>query len=254
MTGGNEQPDQPREPPPTDVHFVAAGDADEHGKVMTGGDLRPGTLLAAYRSGLFPMRDNQSQLGWWSPDPRGVLLTDALSVTKSLRRSERRYDVTVDACFDQVMAGCAERTSDEYEWITPEIRTAFSELHQLGWAHSIETWRTTDDHVELVGGLYGVAVGGLFSGESMFHRAPDASKVALVKLVNILGSDGYGADRIIDVQWLTPHMASLGAISMPRDAYLSNRKRVLAACRSPSSACTPTEPAQRRAQEPINLI
>lgn len=233
MIGGSEHPDRPREPPPTAVRFPAADRADEHGKVMTGGDLQPGTLLAAYRSGLFPMRDNQGHLGWWSPDPRGVLLTDALRVTKSLQRSERRYDVTVDSCFDQVIAGCAERTSDEYEWITPEIRTAFSELHQLGWAHSIETWCTTDDHVELVGGLYGVSVGGLFSGESMFHRAPDASKVALIKLIDILRSDGHGADRIIDVQWLTPHMASLGAITMSRDAYLSTLKRVLAAPQLP---------------------
>jgi leucyl/phenylalanyl-tRNA---protein transferase len=193
-----------------------------------GGDLEPGTLLAAYRSGLFPMRQQNGELTWWSPDPRGVLTLDGLRVTSSLRRSCRRFETTVDAAFEAVIEACADRKADDYDWITAEIRNAYVALHELGWAHSVEAWsRPADDAPpELAGGLYGVAVGGLFAGESMFHRRPDASKVTLVALVELL-REHYPEERFIDVQWLTPHLASLGGVEVVRDEFLEHLERAL---------------------------
>ena len=183
--------------------------------VGVGADLAPGTLLAAYSSGLFPMRLDglAGPLGWWSPDPRGILPLDGLRVSRSLRRSCRRYDVQVDSAFDEVVAGCAggHRAG---AWIDAEVRAAYGELHRLGWAHSVEAWAGD----RLVGGLYGVAIGGLFAGESMFHRVTDASKVALVGLVELL-SDEHRDRRLLDVQWRTPHLASLGVVELPRAYY-----------------------------------
>lgn len=187
--------------------------------VGLGADLEPGTLLAAYRTGLFPMHvalgtggEQSEVIGWWSPQPRGVLPVDGLVVSRSLRRSCRRLRTTVDKAFDAVVDGCADRGSDG-RWINDQIRAAYRRLHALGWAHSIETWQGD----ELVGGLYGVSIGGLFAGESMFYRVTDASKVALVRLVNDLGADGR--PRLLDVQWVTPHLASLGAIHITRAEY-----------------------------------
>jgi leucyl/phenylalanyl-tRNA--protein transferase len=183
--------------------------------VGLGADLEPGTLLAAYRRGLFPMPVSGSALiGWWSPDPRAVLPLDGLVVSRSLRRSLRRYEVRFDTSFERVVEACADPRRDG-GWITPGIRRAYRRLHDLGWAHSVETWDPASG--ELIGGLYGVTVGGLFAGESMFHRSTDASKVALVGLVAELRSLGA---TLLDVQWLTPHLASLGAIEVPRAAYL----------------------------------
>lgn len=196
--------------------------------VCLGGDLEPGTVLEAYRSGLFPMhvgRGRQRRLAWWSPDPRGVLPLDGLRITRSLRRSLRRYEVRVDTAFGDVVAACADpaRTG---AWITPEIIAAYRGLHELGWAHSVETF--DPDTGELVGGLYGLAVGGLFAGESMFHRATDASKVALVHLVERLRDDGTdGAGRLLDVQWRTDHLATLGVVEIPRVDYLERLERAL---------------------------
>jgi leucyl/phenylalanyl-tRNA---protein transferase len=226
----------PVEPPPSTVSFLPPDAADVHGRVMVGGDLEPGTLLTAYRSGLFPMRQSSGELTWWSPDPRGILTVDGLRISHSLRRSCRRFETTVDAAFEAVIDACADRGADEYAWITTEIREAFVNLHELGWAHSVEAWsRSADGEPELVGGLYGVAVGGLFGGESMFHRRRDASKVALVALVDVLRDDDRaGAGRMIDVQWLTPHLASLGAVEVPRREYL--RRLELALGLPPPSA------------------
>lgn len=185
--------------------------------VGVGGDLSPDTLLGAYRMGLFPMpvgAGQQSALGWWSPDPRGILPLDGLRVPRSLRRSSRRYDVTVDHAFEQVVAGCAD-PSREGSWISAEIAEAYTELHRLGHAHSVETWLEG----ALVGGLYGVAIGGLFAGESMFSRARDASKVALVHLVGLL-SDVHAGRRLLDTQWQTPHLATLGVVEIDREEYL----------------------------------
>ncbi len=208
--------------------FPSPRSADEHGRVTVGGDLEPETLLVAYRSGLFPMRQSNGDLTWWSPDPRGVLTVDRLRVTASLRRSRRRFEIRIDTEFEAVIEACSERGAEEYHWITAEIKQAYGELHRRGWAHCVEAW-SRDEPAELAGGLYGVAVGGLFGGESMFSRRTDASKAALVALIELLRDDGNdGAGRIIDVQWLTPHLASLGAVEVPRDDYLERLERALA--------------------------
>jgi leucyl/phenylalanyl-tRNA--protein transferase len=184
--------------------------------VGVGADLEPGTLLAAYRCGIFPMPVSadagEELLVWWSPDPRGVLPLDGLRVSRSLRRSCRRFEVRVDTAFEAVIDGCAD-PSRSGRWITPAIRQAYVRLHHLGWVHSVEAW----DEDGLAGGLYGVAVGGLFAGESMFSRRTDASKVALVGLVERLRDGGAS---LLDVQWVTPHLASLGAVEVPRTEYL----------------------------------
>lgn len=155
-------------------------------------------------------------LGWWSPDPRGVLPLDGLRVSRSLRASMRRYRVTIDAAFDDVVAGCADQPRP-HGWITDDFRAAYSRLHGRGLAHSVEVWRGD----ELVGGLYGVELGGLFAGESMFHRARDASKVALVGLVDALGGASAAREgRLLDVQWATAHLESLGVVAIAREEYL----------------------------------
>jgi leucyl/phenylalanyl-tRNA--protein transferase len=179
--------------------------------VATGADLEPSTLLAAYRAGLFPMPLRRHLIGWWSPDPRGILPLDGLRVSRSLRRSLRRYEVRVDTAFDEVIAACADRRRDG-AWIDRDVEVAYRRLHRLGWAHSVEAW----DDDGLAGGLYGVAIGGLFAGESMFHRHTDASKVALVGLVERLAA---GGGALLDVQWVTAHLASLGALAVPRAEY-----------------------------------
>ena len=209
----------PVEPPPSTFAFPAEATPDEHGRVAVGGDLEPGTLLAAYRSGIFPMRPPGAELMWWSPDPRGVLTAETLRVSPSLRRSRRRFEIRVDTAFADVIEACSERRSGEYDWITTEIQHAFVALHELGWAHSVEAW-SREDPPELAGGLYGVAIGGFFGGESMFHRRTDASKVALVALVTLLHEGRGDENRFIDVQWLTPHLASLGAFEISRADYL----------------------------------
>jgi len=173
----------------------------------------PGTLLAAYRRGLFPMPvETGGPMAWWSPDPRGVLEPVGMRISRSLRRSMDRFEVRVDTAFDEVVAACADPTR-EHGWIDGRISSAYVELHRLGWAHSVEAW----DEEGLAGGLYGVAIGGLFAGESMFHRRTDASKIALAGLTNLLGN---GADRLVDVQWCTPHLARLGAVELCREDYL----------------------------------
>ena len=204
----------PVEPPPTRWTFPPARQADEVGVVGIGADLEPGTLLAAYRRGLFPMPvSGSAQLAWWSPDPRGVIPLDGLRVTRSLRRSCQRYEIRVDTAFDEVILACADPTRDG-GWITPAVVDAYTRLHELGWVHSVEAW---DEEGRLAGGLYGVAVGGLFAGESMFHRGRDASKVALVGLVEHLRDAG---GSLLDVQWTTPHLSSLGAVDIRRKRYL----------------------------------
>jgi leucyl/phenylalanyl-tRNA--protein transferase len=217
--------DRSQEPASSRFAFDTA--AVEPGKdlVGVGADLEPGTLLAAYRAGLFPMglgRHGQGRLGWWSPDPRGVLPINGLRVSRSLRKSCRSFEIRVDTAFASVMVGCAD-PDRRRRWITPAIAAAYTRLHRLGWAHSVEAWRDG----QLAGGLYGVCVGGLFAGESMFHTARDASKVALVALVEVM-AEGGDPRRLIDVQWRTEHLASLGVVEIPRQEYL----RRLAVARS----------------------
>jgi leucyl/phenylalanyl-tRNA--protein transferase len=188
--------------------------------VGTGADLEPGTLLAAYRCGLFPMPLG-NDLAWWSPDPRAVLPLDGLVVTRSLRRSCRRYEVRFGTAFDDVIAACGDpRRSGA--WINRRMRAAYGRLNELGWAHSVEAWAPEG---ELAGGLYGVAIGGFFAGESMFHRGRDASKVALVALVEAMQSSGA---ELLDVQWLTPHLASLGAVAISRHDYHKRLREAVA--------------------------
>lgn len=204
---------RPVEPPPCTWALPDPLHADADGICGVGADLAPGTLLAAYRRGLFPMHlDRKARhLGWWSPDPRGIIPIRELAVSRSLRRSLRRFTVTVDTAFADVVAACARPRPSGGHWIHPEITAAYTELHRLGWAHSVETW---DADGALVGGLYGVAIGGLFAGESMFHTATDASKAALVALVGHLDPGG-----LLDVQWVTPHLASLGAEAIAASEY-----------------------------------
>jgi leucyl/phenylalanyl-tRNA---protein transferase len=196
----------------------------DHDLVASGGDLEPSTLLAAYRRALFPMpADLDSQeVCWWSPVRRGILPLDGLRVSRSLRASTRRYEVRVNTAFGAVIEACADPGRDA-RWINGAVVRAYTRLHRLGWAHSVETWR--DD--ELVGGLYGVAIGGLFAGESMFSRATDASKVALVSLVELL-TDDHADRRLLDTQWQTPHLASLGVVEIPRAEYLDRLDAALA--------------------------
>lgn len=191
--------------------------------VAVGADLEPATLLAAYRSGVFPMPlAEKAPMVWWSPLHRGVLEPASLRVTRSLRQSARRFRTTVNAAFDQVVAACADPARSG-AWIDDAVSAAYRRLHQLGWAHSVETWTSEG---ELAGGLYGVGIGGLFAGESMFSRRSDASKVALVRLVELL-NDEYVADRLIDVQWRTPHLLGLGAQEISRAAYLERLRCTL---------------------------
>nr|WP_300147623.1 leucyl/phenylalanyl-tRNA--protein transferase [Propionicimonas sp.] len=186
-------------------------------------------VLAAYAEGVFPMPLHASafgQMGWWSPVHRGVLTLDALRVTRSLRRSAARYTTTVDLAFADVLERCAD-PSRPYGWIDDDIRRVYTSLHRQGSVHSVETW---DAAGRLVGGLYGVSLGGLFAGESMFHdpvHGRDASKVALLALVELL-SDEHAEDRIIDVQWQTDHLAGLGVVEVDRDEYLGLLTEALA--------------------------
>jgi leucyl/phenylalanyl-tRNA--protein transferase len=210
----------PIEPPASRWDLSVDMLPDEHGFVGAGADDEPGTLLAAYRSALFPMPlEGGGVLGWWSPDPRGVLELDNLHVSRSLRRSMRHFEFRVDSAFDEVVAGCAEPTRP-HGWIDTRIQRAYRRLHELGWAHSVETWCDG----ELVGGLYGLGISGLFAAESKFHRRTDASKAAVVALATGLVDDH---PRLIDVQWRTDHLASLGVTEIPRSRYLERLHTVL---------------------------
>jgi leucyl/phenylalanyl-tRNA--protein transferase len=214
----------PVEPPPSRWALDLDQATPEDDLVGVGADLEPGTLLMAYRAGLFPMgvgEDGNPPTGWWSPDPRGVLLPGHVKISRSLRKSLRHCEIRVDTAFSEVIAACGDPSRDG-RWITPAITVAYTRMHELGWAHSVEAWRDG----ELLGGLYGLALGGLFAGESMFHRATDASKCALVGLSDLVFADG-DPGRIIDVQWATPHLASLGITDLPRSDYIARLERAL---------------------------
>ncbi|HUP87305.1 MAG TPA: leucyl/phenylalanyl-tRNA--protein transferase [Acidimicrobiales bacterium] len=207
------------EPPPTAWEFPDPSGA-EGDLVAVGADLEPGTILAAYRAGLFPMPVDKRNLGWWSPTPRAILPIEGLLVSRSLRKACRRFEIRVDSSFEAVIDGCAD-PSRSGRWITPEVRSAYVALHRMGWVHSVEAWSLDDG--TLAGGLYGVSVGGLFAGESMFHRVTDASKVALVALVSLLDP----SSALLDVQWRTEHLATLGVVEIPRADYLRRLRSIL---------------------------
>jgi leucyl/phenylalanyl-tRNA--protein transferase len=184
-----------------------------NGLLAAGGDLSAARLLEAYRRGVFPWYSGAEPILWWSPDPRLVLHCGDFKLSRSLAKSVRNrgYEVRIDTAFERVLAGCADR--EEGTWLGPAMRKAYAALHRAGHAHSFETWRGAD----LVGGLYGVALGRMFFGESMFSRATDASKVALVVLVEELKARSF---PLIDCQMHTPLLASLGAREIPRRAFL----------------------------------
>ncbi|HLU65384.1 MAG TPA: leucyl/phenylalanyl-tRNA--protein transferase [Kofleriaceae bacterium] len=192
--------------------------AEESGLLAVGGDLRPERLLLAYQLGIFPWYHDGLPILWYSPDPRMVLEADRLVVNRSLRKSIRRgrYQVTLDTAFDRVIRACAEvpRPGQDGTWITSDMLAAYLRLHEIGYAHSVEAW----DGAELAGGLYGVSLGGAFFGESMFARAPDASKVAFVALVEQLLRWDI---RLIDCQVHTEHLERFGAEEWPRERYLA---------------------------------
>jgi leucyl/phenylalanyl-tRNA--protein transferase len=184
--------------------------------IAVGGDLEPATLIAAYRQGIFPMivEAPEPVLAWWSPESRGILPLDGLRVTRSLKQSAKRYEVRVDTAFEAVIRACAD-PSRESGWITEEFIEAYTKLHRLGWAHSVEVF---DRAGQLAGGLYGVRINGLFAGESMFYRQRDASKVALMALVQLMRESGM---TLLDVQWRTEHLQTLGAVEIGRAHYLA---------------------------------
>lgn len=195
---------------------VALALSEPNGLLAVGGDLTTERLLAGYRHGVFPWYSDGEPILWWSPDPRAVLFPDRLRVSRSLRKTLKRraFQVTMDRAFDAVIAACAApRPGAMGTWITAEMTDAYVRLHRIGYAHSVECWQ----HGELVGGLYGVSIGAVFSGESMFSRRPDASKVALVALARHLRRWGY---RVIDCQLYSEHLGRLGAENIPRSRFL----------------------------------
>lgn len=195
--------------------------------IAVGADLDPATVLQGYAQGLFPMHlsdegsDQPKQLAWWSPNPRGILPLKSVRESRSLRKSRRRFTVTFDTQFTDIMLLC-QRPGEEGQWITSDFIATYSELHKMGYAHSVEVWNTAG---MLVGGLYGIELGGLFAGESMFHLERDASKAALLSLVEKLNS--CGGNRLLDVQWRTEHLASLGVIEISRSDYIQRLQVVL---------------------------
>jgi leucyl/phenylalanyl-tRNA--protein transferase len=203
----------------SDLRFPPVDLSTPEGLLAVGGDLRPERLLEAYRHGIFPWYSDDQPILWWSPDPRTVLFPDKLHISRSLKRSLRPgiFTVTLDTCFRDVMQHCAgprPQYPDGGTWITTEMLEAYTRLHEQGYAHSVETWQEG----QLVGGLYGVALGGAFFAESMFTLVPDASKVALVSLVRQLQAREF---RIIDCQQASPHVMRFGAEEIPRRDFLS---------------------------------
>ena len=214
-------PGPPQELWPCPFEFPDPRNAGPDGIVGWGGDFGPGTLVAAYRKGIFPWPHPQEERLWFSPDPRAILPFGGLHVARRLARTIRqgRFRVSLDVSFAQVVAACAVR--EEGTWITPAYRRAYTLLHELGWAHSFEVW-TADG--TLAGGLYGLNVGGLFGAESMFHTVSGASKVAMVAMVQHCRDVGVS---LIDVQLLTPHLERMGAVEITRDEYLARLRDVV---------------------------
>lgn len=214
----------PIEPPPTEVRFPNPRDIPQD-VIAVGTDFRPGTLLSAYRAGIFPWPQGargarrKEVVAWFSPDPRALLPLDRIAWSRSLKRTLKHhaFEITVDEAFEETMLACgSERPGGT--WISPPVVAGYTQLHELGWAHSVEVWeRTSKTKRELVGGIYGIAIGGSFAGESMFHRRTDASKIAFATLAERLRDAGY---LIFDAQVMNPHLESLGCVDVERDVYL----------------------------------
>jgi leucyl/phenylalanyl-tRNA--protein transferase len=229
----------------TDIGFppVESALAEPNGLLAAGGDLSPRRLLEAYRRGIFPWYSEGDPILWWSPDPRMVLVPGELRVTRSLAKTLRNkaYEVRFDSAFDDVMRGCAAPRDDQPgTWITGEMRAGYGRLHELGYAHSVETWIDG----RLAGGLYGVAIGRAFFGESMFTRVRDASKIAFVHLVRRLEREDYG---LIDCQMHTEHLASLGAREIPRREFSRRVKDLVDYPRPPGRWAGETRPEEDNA-------
>ncbi len=218
-----------------DVPWIPPELAEADGFAGIGGDLSPRTLLRAYAEGVFPWYNEADPILWWSPDPRGIIELQAdpstsggLHVPKRLLRTIRsgKFRVTINQCFTTVMRSCGERRP-EGTWVTSDMLRAYADLHRLGHAHSLETWVQSEekpDQWELAGGIYGIAIGGLFAAESMFHRVTDGSKVALVALVERLRERGF---VLMDVQMKTEHTGRLGVTEIPRVEYLRRLRRAI---------------------------
>ncbi len=191
--------------------------------VCIGADLEPETIISAYMQGMFPMHINQNQsaLGWWSPIDRGIIELNNLRVTRSMRQSSRKMTTTFNRAFRDVMIECSY-VHQKGNWITEDLIEAYCLLHGMGWAHSVEVWDQGD---KLIGGLYGIRIAGLFAGESMFHRQRDASKVALMALI---GAMQMADMTLLDTQWKTEHLESLGASEIPRQEYLRRLQLAIA--------------------------
>lgn len=219
---------------------------EPNGLLAIGGSLEPERLLNAYRAGIFPWYSDGQPILWWSPDPRSVLFPEHLQVSRSLRKTVRqaRFRITLDCAFDQVIDQCARtpRPGQDGTWIVDEMLQAYRRLHRLGHAHSVEAWQDG----RLVGGLYGVAVGRVFFGESMFSRVSEASKVAFVHFVGTLATWGY---RLIDCQMETAHLNRFGARNLPRGQFVELLQRWCPLAPAPGSWSTPcleSEPAEQR--------
>ena len=194
---------------------------EPNGLLAVGGDLSPERLFAAYRHGIFPWFNPGEPILWWSPDPRAVLFPDEIKISRSLRKTINKnvFNLTTDLVFNEVMKACQEpRLKQQGTWISAEMRIAYGEMHELGHAHSVECWQDN----ELVGGLYGMAIGQVFFGESMFSKEKDASKVALVHLTGKLKQWGY---QLIDCQVQSEHLISLGAKDIPREQFCAYLNR-----------------------------
>ena len=232
MPDPNSPPFPPIEPPATEVRFPDPRAFPGEEVFAMGSDFRPGTLLEAYRHGIFPWPQSARRVPWCSLDPRAVFPIHAFAGSaggggggderphwsRSLRRTLRKhpYAITVDAAFEQVVRACGDERPRE-RWIIPAYAAGFVALHALGWTHSVEVWEGEPLTGALVGGIYGIAIGGLFAGESMFHRRTDASKIAFATLVERLIAAGYG---LFDVQVMNDHLESLGCVEIGREEYL----------------------------------
>jgi len=218
----------PIEPPATPIQFPDTRRIGRFQAVAEGADFRAGTLLSAYRAGIFPWPQPDGSVPWCAPDPRAIFPLDAPPHwARSLRRTLRLtgLTITVDTAFEAVMRACGD-TRPEGTWIAAPLVAGFVELHRLGWAHSVEAWETSGGGRELVGGIYGLALGGAFVGESMFHRRTDASKIAFASLVARLRASEFS---VFDVQVQNPHLASLGCVEIPRREYVARLTRAVAA-------------------------